>query len=60
MSEIYFKKERAKHKIGLSDVIFKFDKHSQNLEDCQNRFTQCDANGKEIKAKPKAKKKEGK
>ena len=60
MSDIYFKKERTSHNVGLSDNIFKFNKHQHNLKSCQDRFVQCDKDGNEIKIKPKAKKKEGK
>tara|TARA_R100001163_G_C5062204_1_gene199197 strand:- start:784 stop:1008 length:225 start_codon:yes stop_codon:yes gene_type:complete len=60
MSEIYFKKDKSKFQVGYSDIIFKFDKNRHNLENCRERFIECDVNGNEIKkekpkAKPKAK-----
>lgn len=46
MADIYFKKDNGS--------IFKFYKHSHDLDSCKTRFTECDVNGKTM-AKKKSK-----
>jgi len=57
MAERYFKKSKDKFKVGYSDKVFKYNKGSHKIEDLENRFTECDADGSVVKPKPKPKKK---
>ena len=65
MADRYFKKSKTKFKVGYSDKIFKYNAGSHKIADLENRFEECDIDGKVIikekpKAKPKASKKVGK
>lgn len=51
MSERFFKKDKSKFKIGNNDVVFKYDKNRHKIEDLENRFIECDKNGKKITKK---------
>ena len=53
----YFKKPKDKFKIGNTDKIIEYDSRSHDIESFEDRFIECDADGKAIKPKPKAKKK---
>ena len=57
--ERFFKKDKSKFKVGNSDVVFKYNKGRHKIEDLENRFVECDKNGKTI-AKKTANKKENK
>ena len=50
--ERYFKKSKEKFKIGNADIIIKYDSRCHDIESLENRFIECDANGKN-KPKPK-------
>jgi len=54
----YFKKSKEKFSIGNTDVIIKYDSRSHDIESFEDRFIECDADGKKIKPKPKKKKAE--
>jgi len=53
----YFKKSKEKFSIGNTDVIIKYDSRDHDIASFEERFIECDANGKAIKPKAKAKKK---
>ena len=56
----YFKKPRDKFKVGNTDKIVRYDFRFHDIESFEERFIECDANGNEIKPKPKAKPKSSK
>ena len=49
MADRYFKKSKDKFTVGYLSKVFKYDFRRHNIEDLQERFTECDASGKEIK-----------
>ena len=51
MSDRFFKKDKSKFKVGNSDVVFKYNKGRHKIEDLENRFIECDKNGKKITKK---------
>ena len=53
----YFKKPKEKFSIGNTDVIIKYDSRLYDIASFEERFIECDANGKTVKPKAKAKKK---
>jgi len=53
----YFKKPKDKFKVGNTDIIIKYDSRFHDIKSFESRFIECDADGKTIKPKPKAKKK---
>ena len=56
MADRYFKKSKDKFKVGYSDTIFKYDFTRHNIQSLKDRFTECDANGKELKVEKKVEK----
>ena len=67
MTDRYFKKSKDKFKVGYSSKVFQYDFRRHKVDDLEERFIECDANGNEVKkekpkvkAKPEAKQKEGK
>ena len=53
----YFKKPKDKFKVGNTDIIIKYDFRFHDIKSFESRFIECDADGNDIKPKPKAKKK---
>ena len=57
MADRYFKKSKEKFKVGYSDTVFKYNFSSHKIESLEERFIECDKDGKELKKeKPKAEK----
>tara|TARA_Y100000310_G_scaffold113415_1_gene111923 strand:- start:250 stop:432 length:183 start_codon:yes stop_codon:yes gene_type:complete len=55
MKDRYFIKSKDKFSIGNTDIIIKYDSRNHDIVSFEDRFIECDADGKEIKPKPKAK-----
>ena len=56
MADRYFIKPKDKFSIGNTDIIIKYDFRLHDIESFEDRFIECDADGKKIKPKPKKKK----
>ena len=56
MADRYFIKSKDKFSIGNTDIIIKYDFRYHDIESFEERFIECDADGKKIKPKPKKKK----
>ena len=55
MADRFFKKDKTKFTVGYSSKVFKYDFTRHNIEDLEDRFDECDADGNPEKAKPKPK-----
>ena len=60
MSDRFFKKDKTKFTVGYASKVFKYDRSRHNIEDLENRFDECDADGNPVKTKPKPKAKKKK
>ena len=55
MANRYFKKSKDKFGIGNTDIIIKYDFRYHDIKSFEERFIECDADGKKIKPKKKKK-----